>query len=111
MDAGQLDRRVTIQKRLITQSELGDNVVTFETVATVWAKLLSRKGREFYSGGAVIGADDTTWQFRYQESIKDIDQTWRLIVNDEYYDITSIDDTNGRKYLLTVNAKRGSNDG
>lgn len=110
MDAGKLDRRITLQRRTLTQSTMGDVQETWENVATVWARRLSSKGREFYSGGVSLGVEDAGFQIRYSVDVSAIDQTCRIIFDGANYDIFSIDE-NGRKGYLTILAKRGASAG
>ena len=110
MDAGKLDRRITLQKRTLTQSAMGDVTEAWETIDTVWARRLSSKGREFYSGGVPLGVDDAGFQIRYSAAVAAVDQTWRIVFDGDMYDIASIDE-NGRKGYLTILAKRGASAG
>lgn len=110
MDAGKLDRRLTLQQKSVSQSALGDLVETWSTVATVWARKLSSKGREFYSGGVPLGVDDAGFQIRYSVAASGIDQTWRVQFEGHSYDVYSVDEV-GRKGYLTVMAKRGASNG
>ena len=54
LDAGRLRDRVTIQTRSVTRDAYGAEVVTWATLATVWASVETLSGREYLatiSGG------------------------------------------------------------
>lgn len=46
--AGMLDRRITIESRVVTQSATGAAVETWSTFATIWASKRDLKGREYF---------------------------------------------------------------
>lgn len=110
MDAGKLDRRIKLQKQTLTQSAMGEFIVEWADVATVWARRLSSKGREFYSGGVQLGTEDAGFQIRHSTDVAAVDQTWRIVFDGSMYDISSIDEV-GRKGYLTIMAKRGASKG
>lgn len=110
MDGGKFDRRITIQSRTLTQSAMGDVVETWVTVATVWARLMSSKGREFYSGGVPLGVTDAGFQIRYSSAVSAMDQTWRIIYDGQPYDVSAVDEI-GRKAYLMIMCKRGASNG
>jgi SPP1 family predicted phage head-tail adaptor len=110
MDAGKLDRRLTIQQKTITRGSMGEVVETWATVAIVWARLLSSKGREFYSGGVQLGVEDAGFQIRYSAAVGAMDQTWRVVYEGQPYNVFSVSEV-GRREYLTILAKRGANNG
>jgi SPP1 family predicted phage head-tail adaptor len=110
IDAGKFDRRVTLEAKTQTQSELGDLEVTWTAIATVWARKLSSKGREFYSGNQILGADDVGIQIRYSNAVAVIDLTSRFIFDGKTYNIKSIDEVD-RKNIITIFGTAGTNNG
>jgi len=54
MQAGQLDRRLTIKQRVTGQDSIGQPMTTWQTVATVWGSV------KYLSGLAAIKADAET---------------------------------------------------
>jgi len=49
MRSGDLDRRVTLQHRVLTRNARGEEVESFTDYVTVWAKKEDAGGREFFS--------------------------------------------------------------
>lgn len=50
MDAGQLDQKIAIEARTVTQDELGADVDEWATDSEPWAKVIETPGREFLKG-------------------------------------------------------------
>jgi SPP1 family predicted phage head-tail adaptor len=48
--AGDLDQRITIESRMVTQDELGADVDGWTTDSQPWAKVIETPGREFLKG-------------------------------------------------------------
>ena len=110
MDAGKFDRRVTFEKKVETQNDYGELEASWQFVATVWARRLSSKGREFYSGGQILGANDLGIQVRYSPQVAELTQLDRFIYKGKAYNIKSIDEVERREYL-TILANEGVNNG
>jgi SPP1 family predicted phage head-tail adaptor len=58
IDAGKLRRRIQIQANTVTQSDLGQPVDSFATVATRWASIVPASGQAFAATDQV--RNDTT---------------------------------------------------
>ena len=71
MDAGKLDRRVTFRSKVTVQNTYGEQTVTWVERSTVWARKLSGKGREFYSGGITLSEGTVGIQVRRTPSLYD----------------------------------------
>lgn len=110
MDAGKLDRRVTLQTKVEAQNDFGELEVSWATLATVSARKLSSKGREFHSGGQTLGANDVGIQIRHSPDVADLTQLDRFELEGKTYNIRSIDEV-GRREYLTIIGQAGVNDG
>lgn len=104
MDAGQFDRRITLQSPVLTRDDIGGFITNWETVATVWAKRLGAKGREIYAAGREIGAVDEAFQIRFSSQVEFILPTWRLIYKGQNYNITSAVEV-GRHEFFSITCK------
>lgn len=81
MDAGRLNRRVTIQHRTETQdATYGTQVVTWATLATVWAEVqdVLPSRAESMADGIDIARRPSRVRMRYRT---DVDATMRLVVD------------------------------
>lgn len=101
MRAGYLDRRATLQHRVLTRSATtGDEVVTYTDYATVWAGKKDIRGREFWASQQVNSDITTMWQIRHRT---DVVATDRIVVEGLSYDISGIAEI-GRRDGLELQA-------
>jgi SPP1 family predicted phage head-tail adaptor len=102
MQAGRLDRRVTVLRRTLTRNAYGEQVETFDTYVTVWAQKLDVTGREFFAAQTTIAEGTTRFRLRYRD---DLLLTDRLSVDGKTYNITQIIETgrqDGLEIIATV---------
>lgn len=87
MWAGALRNRVVIQSKTVTPNSFGEEVISWSTVATLWAAIEPLQGRE-YLEGAAAGAEVTTKiTVRYYPNLKpEMRATW----GSHTYDILSV---------------------
>lgn len=84
MKAGTLDRRVTLQTRVLTRDAQGEEVVTYTDLATVWAQKLDLIGREYFAAQQVNAEVTTRWRLRWRSDIGVLHQ---LVYGAVAYDI------------------------
>lgn len=98
MGAGQLDRRVRLERPLETQDELGGIVTTWKPVATVWAGKRDTTAREYFSADSTRAEGDTVWTIRWRDGLQN---KWRLVHGSDVYDIEGFSEV-GRRERLTL---------
>ncbi|OAN86307.1 hypothetical protein A8B77_02800 [Erythrobacter sp. EhN03] len=70
MNAGALDRRVTIQRELVTgENDYGEQITETVDVATVPADVRQMSGREFFAAAAVTAESRVLFRLRYIEGV------------------------------------------
>ncbi len=69
LNAGALDQRVTIQARTPGQDGRGQALDTWVDVATVWARVQPRRGRDFFAAAQDQATFDCTVWLRYRSDI------------------------------------------
>ena len=84
MRAGGMDHRVTLQRRVLTRNASGEDVATFEDVATVWAEKRDIRGREYFAASQERSEVTTRWFIRYRD---DASVLHRLVYGAVAYDI------------------------
>ena len=85
MRAGELDRRVTLQHRELSDADTqGERTETFVTYATVWAKKREVTERERFTAQQVQAELDAIFTIRYRN---DVLATDRLICEGRTYNI------------------------
>jgi SPP1 family predicted phage head-tail adaptor len=84
IDAGLLDRRVTLLKPVYNAPE--DEVVDWEAVAEVWAGVDPGAGQEIDEAGRMVATVAVPIIIRYRT---DVDARWRIRDGDAEYEVKS----------------------
>jgi SPP1 family predicted phage head-tail adaptor len=101
--AGQLDRRVRLERPVETLSPSGSPVTTWQLVATVWAGKRDTTAREYFSADSTRAEGDTVWTIRWRDGVQN---KWRLVHGSDVYDIEGLSEI-GRRQWITLFCKRG----
>jgi SPP1 family predicted phage head-tail adaptor len=103
MDAGQFDRRITLQRRAKVRDEnTGRDTITWPDIATVWANKRDLSGREQLMAQQVAPEAMTRFTIRWRDDITEAD---RIAYDGQTYDIQHIAGV-GRRDSLAILAKR-----
>lgn len=97
--AGQLDRRITIQSYTTTTDDFGEVVKSFTTLANVWAKVEEKRGGEGEDGNQLVATKKVEFLIRYRS---DIDEQMRISYNNETYKIETILNADARKAFQKI---------
>ena len=100
MRAGELRHRVTIQQKSVTRNTFGEEVVTWQDVATVWAAIEPLRGREFFESQQVNAEVTTRIRIRYRPGIT---PTMRVVFGNRVFDIQAVinvDERNRELHLM-----------
>jgi len=102
MAIGELRHRITIQRIDITINENGYEIETPVVVKTVWAKVSSLHGSEFFAAKAVQAENTLKFTIRY---ISGLDQTMQILFQEKIYNITTIDNIKYENKYIEIQAK------
>jgi SPP1 family predicted phage head-tail adaptor len=91
MQAGQLRHRVTFKSKTVTKNTFGEEVITWATVAAVWAAIDPLSGRELVLQQRTESI--LTHRIRIRRRT-DLDPTMRVHEGNHIYQIDSILDAN-----------------
>ena len=108
ISAGDLRQRITLQQRDSGKDTFGQQVTTWTTVATVWAKAEPLTGREFFQAGQTQSAVDVRFSIRYRT---DVLPAMRVQWRNENYEIVAVIDTDAARDKLELMCTRGIRDG
>jgi len=97
--AGQLDRRITIQSFSTTTDDFGEVVKSFTTLANVWAKVEEKRGNEGEDGNQLVATKRVEFFIRYRS---DINEQMRITYNNETYKIEAILNADSRKAFQKI---------
>lgn len=92
--AGQLDRRITIQSFSTTTDAFGQKTKSFGTLASVWAKVVEKVGDEGENGDMISATKRVDFFIRYRS---DINEQMRITYNSKTYKIHAIQSADARQ--------------
>lgn len=81
-----LDHRITVQSKSVTRAANGEEIITWGTFATLWAKVEPIRGREFFAAAQSQSAIDYRVTVHYRT---DINRTMRIIFGTQTLEIGS----------------------
>ena len=100
MQAGRLNRRVTLQSPAQSVDELGQPIQGWTDVATLWADIRMKSGLESIKAGASVSVVQASIRVRYRAGIT---AGMRIVHNLQAYNITAVmPDVGGREYVDLV---------
>jgi len=100
--AGQLDRRITLQTFSETTDTFGQEVKTYSTLASVWANVKENIGignGEGEKGDMIAATKKVEFIIRYRT---DVNEQMRIIYNNNTYKIQAIQSADARKAFLKI---------
>ena len=97
--AGELDRRITIQSFTTSTDSFGEVNKSFITLANVWAKVEDKSGKEGEESEQIIATKRVEFFIRYRA---DINEQMRIIYENETYKIESIINDDSRKAFQKI---------
>lgn len=74
MRAGDLDRRIMIQRVTIEVSPSGGPIETWNTIATIWAKVEQQSGREFFATVQEVSERKAVFRIRWMPDLTVLDR-------------------------------------
>lgn len=102
INAGELDKRITLQAETGAQDSYGTPGGTWADLATVWAGIITTGGREFYAAQKVNAETAAVFKIRYRSGIN---PTIRIQYGRRYFNILSIADPEERHEELLISCK------
>lgn len=100
MQAGKLDKRITIEQKKVTRDTFGAEVIAWVPVVNTWAQVQPVSGREYVEGRQLDEEVTVRVRMRYQSGIT---PAMRATLTGHIYDIVYVQDTNldGRELVLS----------
>lgn len=92
--AGDLDRRVTIQRAAVLTNDLGEEVPTWSEHATVWAQVVPVSDGERWRAAEVGAAVTTRFRIRWGFGVTPED---RIAYDGRIYDVTGVKEIGRRE--------------
>lgn len=100
MQAGSLDKRITIERKEVSRDTYGAEVIAWVPVLFAWAQVTPISGREFVEGRQLDEEVTTRIRMRYRQGVT---PAMRVTLTGHIYDIVYVQDTNleNRELVLT----------
>ena len=104
--AGDLRHRVSLQKTVVTRDDYGEQIETWTTYATVWARISPLRGQELIQAQQVHAEATHEVELRYRHSSTsntlNISQVDRILFGTRILEIVNllIPDERKRNYIL-----------
>ena len=105
---GKMDQSVTLQSRSVVADAMGQDTITWTTVATVWAEVVPVRGAEFFAAAQTQASQTLKFRIWFRE---DVDATWRLIWQSRNHDIIAVMPFGRSRERLELYATEGVKDG
>ena len=103
MRAGELDRRVTLQRAVITRDDYNNETSTWGDIATVWAKYEPVSDGEKVRAGERASEIGARFTVRYSSQVADLGPKDQLVFAGRTYAITRVKEIGWREGLeITV---------
>lgn len=103
MKAGDLDRRIAIERATETQDDFGEPIQTWATLATVWASKEDIRDTERFMAQQVGAEVTTRFQIRYSATVASVNPKDRVVYDGRVYDIAGVKEI-GRREGLEITA-------
>lgn len=88
MQVGELDRRISIEERVLVKDIMNHDTVTWTERVECWAKVTHKGGRDIEAGKQTVEVDRVEFLLRYNSEIETTD---RVVHDGNNYGILSID--------------------
>lgn len=100
--AGDLNRRITLERATVNKDEFNSDIETWGTLATVWASYEPiRDGEKFRAGETAAGLS-ARFVIRHSSQVADLNPTDRLVFKGVTYAILNVKETGGRNVGLEI---------
>ena len=103
MQAGDLDRRITIERYDTAPDAFNEGTKVWSPIVTVWASKKDVSDSERVAAQEVGAEISTRFQIRYSTQVKDVDPRDRLICEGRVYSISAVKEI-GRRDGLELSA-------
>ncbi|WP_418885044.1 phage head closure protein [Aurantimonas endophytica] len=106
MDAGRMDRRITLERFTETRDAFNEPVQTWAPLATVWASKEDIRDGERWSAQEVGAEVTTRFRVRWSSVVADLNPKDRVQFDGRTYDIVAVKEIGRREGLeITASAR------
>ena len=103
MNVALLNIRITLQKNETVVDSIGNHKNVWADYYSCYATVSGEGGSEKSVEGLIVDDSDISFTIRFCSKVKDLDSTkYRVVFNDEKYNIASIDHMNFKKKCIKL---------
>lgn len=106
MQAGRLDRRLTLQRGTTTSDAAGTPVTTWTDLATVWASYMPVSDAEKVAAAEVSATISARFRIRYGSTWADLSPADRVVFEGRVFDLWGVKEIGRREGLELTAAAR-----
>lgn len=99
MDAGKLDRRVTLERFTETRDELNNPILGWAVLTRVWGAKTDVSDTERYRSSEIGTTLTTRFVIRWSNKVKDVNSRDRLTCEGEVFNIIGVKEIGRRQHL------------
>jgi SPP1 family predicted phage head-tail adaptor len=96
MRAGDMDRRISVENRVVTTGPFNEPIISYELLAEVWAEVRQQGGTEFLRAQEVTAERRVVFRVRWLEGVSVLD---RIVYEDRPHNITEVRELGRREGL------------
>ncbi len=100
--AGELNRRITFQRKTITYDTFNQPIERWADVMTVWAGVITSGGREYYAAQKLNAETAAVFKVRYNTRI---DASMRVRWGNRVFEIIAVNEVDGGREVMLISAK------
>ena len=97
MRGGALDRRIQLMEKVVTQDDFGEEIVSWNTIATVYAEKIENTGQERFSVAQFVGKRVCSFEFRWSSAVKGVTTLHKIIFDEVEFDIVAVQEIGRRE--------------
>ena len=103
VDIGKLDKRVTIQRHIVTQDEVGNEQQEWVDYHSCWAAVNGVSNKEYWEAREQHEENTVNFKVRFCNKLSALNKIdYRIVFANRYYDITDIDNMLFADSLLNI---------
>jgi SPP1 family predicted phage head-tail adaptor len=107
MQAGKLDRRITIQRATITRDEYNEEVLAWGDLCTVSASYEPIRDGEKFRAGERAAELSARFQIRWSSQVRDVTPEDRVVFEGKVHELTNVKEIPRRVGLELTTVARG----
>lgn len=103
IEAGKLDRRITIQRATFTRNDMGEQIPAWSTLATVWAEAKPVSDGERVKAREVSAEISMRFTIRWSTTVGGVNPKDQVVYAGRTYDIVGVKEI-GRREGIEISA-------